>query len=145
MVRGQCHYPCECGGVPACREGVPLVQDECGCCWKCAAQVGEVCHAASPCDSTRNLTCLYTTTNDLTGTCHETVTVGCNVNNNTYQHGQTFTPDCRTQCTCQNGTYACVSLCPNEALLPSAKCHNPHLVTVPGRCCREWMCDAAPG
>lgn len=45
----------------------------------------------------------------------------------------------------QNATYACVSLCPGESLPPSAQCHHPHLVAVPGQCCREWMCDTVPG
>ncbi|ROT69570.1 putative protein CYR61, partial [Penaeus vannamei] len=44
-----------------------------------------------------------------------------------------------------NATYACVSLCPGESLPPSAQCHHPHLVAVPGQCCREWMCDTVPG
>uniref|UniRef100_T1J7S6 VWFC domain-containing protein n=1 Tax=Strigamia maritima TaxID=126957 RepID=T1J7S6_STRMM len=63
------------------------------------------------------------------------------VGNKTYEDGESFTPDCRTQCTCQNGTYGCVSLCTRENLLPSTGCINPRLVPVAGKCCREWMCD----
>ncbi|KAG7172684.1 WNT1-inducible-signaling pathway protein 2-like, partial [Homarus americanus] len=140
-----CVYPCGCGTVPVCRPGVPTVRDGCGCCWQCAGQAGELCDGATICDVSKNLTCIYDTTQDLTGTCQEVQPAKCTVNNRTYDDGENFTLDCRTQCTCQNGTYACVSLCPSENIPPSAQCHHPHLVTVPGQCCREWMCDTAPG
>ncbi|XP_071527857.1 uncharacterized protein [Panulirus ornatus] len=144
-IRAHCVYPCECGTMPECHPGVPVLRDGCGCCWRCAKQEGEPCDGPSLCDSSRNLTCVYSTNQDLTGTCQEERPAKCIVNNRTYDNGESFTLDCRTQCTCQNGTYACVSLCPSENILPSAQCHNPHLVTVPGQCCREWMCDTAPG
>ncbi|CAH0769833.1 unnamed protein product [Bemisia tabaci] len=66
----------------------------------------------------------------------------CIVNNCTYPDAQTFTLDCRTQCVCRNGTYACASLCPQENILPLSNCLHPRLVDVPGQCCREWMCDS---
>lgn len=145
-IRARCVYPCECSVVPECAVGVPLVRDGCGCCWQCARQMGEICNSTHTCDTSRNLTCVYTNAKDLSGVCREmtataTTMVGCHVINRTFENGENFSPDCRTQCSCQNGTYACVSLCPNESLQPSSQCHNPHLVTVPGQCCREWMCD----
>ncbi|KAG7172681.1 CCN family member 2-like 2 [Homarus americanus] len=145
QISAHCVYPCGCGTVPVCRPGVPTVRDGCGCCWQCAGQAGELCDGATICDVSKNLTCIYDTTQDLTGTCQEVHPAKCTVNNRTYDDGENFTLDCRTQCTCQNGTYACVSLCPSENIPPSAQCHHPHLVTVPGQCCREWMCDTAPG
>ncbi|XP_066950803.1 CCN family member 2-like [Macrobrachium rosenbergii] len=139
-----CVYPCSCGPIPSCGPGTPVIQDGCGCCWQCARQVGESCDGVALCDSSRSLTCKYNSTADAKGECQEVFQAKCAVNNTIYEHGETFSLDCRTQCTCQNGTYACVSLCPGENLLPSEQCLNPHLVSVPGQCCREWMCDTAP-
>nr|XP_023025807.1 uncharacterized protein LOC111513821 [Leptinotarsa decemlineata] len=68
--------------------------------------------------------------------------VPCIVFNNTYVHGETFSLDCRTQCACQNGTYGCSSLCPQEHISPRGSCQHPRLVEIPGQCCREWMCDS---
>ncbi|KAG0718867.1 Protein CYR61 [Chionoecetes opilio] len=120
-IRARFVYPCECSAVPECAPGVPLVRDGCGCCWQCARQAGDLCNATHSCDASRNLTCVYNNGKDLSGICRV-----------------------RSLPTFQNGTYACVSLCPNESLQPSSQCHNPHLVAVAGQCCREWMCDA-PG
>ncbi|XP_042874019.1 uncharacterized protein LOC122254412 [Penaeus japonicus] len=145
VVRSHCVYPCECGSVPDCPPGVPVIMDGCGCCWQCAREAGEPCNGATLCDKSRNLTCVYNSTAEPTGTCLVVKPAKCTVNNVTYEDGDTFNLDCRTQCTCKNATYACVSLCPGESLPPSAQCHHPHLVTVPGQCCREWMCDTAPG
>ncbi|KAK3921276.1 CCN family member 1, partial [Frankliniella fusca] len=83
----------------------------------------------------------------------------CYVESDTYDNGETFMLDCRTQCTCQtpaltltccrpavllqNGTYACASLCPQEGMSPRGfSCPHPRLVELPGQCCREWMCDS---
>ncbi|KAK8732450.1 hypothetical protein OTU49_007102 [Cherax quadricarinatus] len=144
-IRAHCVYPCGCEGVPECGVGVRVVMDGCGCCWQCARQLGEPCDGATLCDVAAGLTCSYASTADPTGTCQKVRPAKCRVNNTTYDHGQSFALDCRTQCTCQNGTYACVSLCPSESILPGAQCHNPHLEAVPGQCCREWMCDTDPG
>ncbi|XP_053643431.1 CCN family member 2-like [Cherax quadricarinatus] len=144
-IRAHCVYPCGCGTVPECGPGVPLIRDGCDCCLQCARQAEEPCDGATLCDASKNLTCVYNTTQDLTGICQEVLPARCSVNNRTFDDGESFNLDCRTQCTCQNGTYACVSLCPSESILPSAQCHHPHLVTVPGQCCREWMCDTDPG
>ncbi|XP_042869653.1 CCN family member 2-like [Penaeus japonicus] len=143
-IRSHCVYPCECGTVPDCPPGVPVIMDGCECCWQCARQHGESCNGATLCDASKSLTCVYNSTADPTGTCQEPRPYKCIVNNQTYEDGESFKPDCRTQCTCLNGTYACVSLCPGESLPPSEQCHHPHLVAVPGQCCREWMCDTAP-
>ncbi|GBM83860.1 Connective tissue growth factor [Araneus ventricosus] len=67
---------------------------------------------------------------------------GCHVGQSDYRDGDTFKLDCRTQCTCQNGTYGCVSLCPHENVRPSAECHHPQLVKMHGSCCREWLCES---
>lgn len=59
-----------------------------------------------------------------------------------YRDGEQVQPDCSHMCTCQNGNFGCVSLCPQEEKKPSKKhCKNPRLVTVAGQCCGEWWCD----
>lgn len=59
-----------------------------------------------------------------------------------YEDGEQFKPDCSRLCTCQNGQYGCISLCPQEEKRPSlTSCSNPRLMIINGRCCREWTCD----
>ncbi|XP_046688562.1 LOW QUALITY PROTEIN: CCN family member 4-like, partial [Homalodisca vitripennis] len=66
----------------------------------------------------------------------------CTIYTRRTTNGETFMLDCRTQCACKNGTYACASLCPQENISPQGRsCRHPRLVEVPGQCCREWMCD----
>ncbi|XP_068233476.1 CCN family member 1-like [Palaemon carinicauda] len=143
-VRSNCVYPCNCGPIPSCGPGTPIIQDGCECCWQCARQAGESCDHVSLCDSSKSLSCIYNAKNDANGFCKEVFKRRCSVNGTSYEHGEMFLLDCRTQCTCQNGTYACVSLCPGEILSPSKQCLNPRLVSVQGQCCREWMCNKDP-
>ncbi|XP_076316194.1 CCN family member 4-like [Tachypleus tridentatus] len=141
-VRGRCSYPCHCPpGNPICPEGVAVVTDGCGCCPVCARQQGETCDKVNICDHNRKLHCFYPTALATTGICKVKEGIGCQIGSVTYTDGETFKLDCKTQCTCQNGTYGCVSLCPHENVRPSAKCRNPQLVPVTGACCREWLCD----
>nr|XP_027237059.1 WNT1-inducible-signaling pathway protein 2-like [Penaeus vannamei] len=127
-IRSHCVYPCECGTVPDCPPGVPVIMDGCECCWQCERQHGESCNGATLCDASKSLSCVYNSTADPTGTCQ----------------GRFLKEQLVARARHSNGTYACVSLCPGESLPPSEQCHDPHLVTVPGQCCREWMCDTAP-
>jgi len=58
-----------------------------------------------------------------------------------YQDGEEFKPNCSLLCTCQNGAYACASLCPQEDRAPSrTHCRDAQLVSIVGQCCREWVC-----
>lgn len=126
-----CPYPCSC----------PVAGKKCNDCEECPRQLGEPCSEDHPCDIQRSLVCRYLH-GDAEGVCRESIGVPCIVYNTTYEHGQTFNLDCRTQCTCQNGTYGCSSLCPQEHISPSGNCRHPRLVDIPGQCCREWMCDS---
>uniref|UniRef100_A0A8D8TRE0 Connective tissue growth factor n=1 Tax=Cacopsylla melanoneura TaxID=428564 RepID=A0A8D8TRE0_9HEMI len=141
LQTGHCSYPCECESQE-CAEGVITIRDGCGCCEMCARQIGEPCDSVAVCDESKDLVCQYSAP-FTTGTCQAQRGVPCYVHNVTYGDGETFMLDCRTQCTCENGTYACSSLCPQERILPrGSSCHHPRLVEVPGQCCREWMCDS---
>uniref|UniRef100_A0AAR5PG40 VWFC domain-containing protein n=1 Tax=Dendroctonus ponderosae TaxID=77166 RepID=A0AAR5PG40_DENPD len=125
-----CPNPCSC----------PRTEGECTDCSHCLMQLGEPCSQESPCDLQKELICKFKN-GDSEGTCTESSGVPCIVYNRTYDHGETFNLDCRTQCTCQNGTYGCSSLCPQEHISPR-ECQHPRLVDVTGQCCREWMCDS---
>ncbi|XP_046401121.1 uncharacterized protein LOC124167264 isoform X2 [Ischnura elegans] len=142
-IRSHCTYPCECPGSDAvkCPPGVTVVRDGCGCCEVCARQRGESCDGSISCDPRKGLMCQFPTDSPTgSGTCQG---LPCTVQNRTYENGETFLLDCRTQCSCQNGTYACASLCPQESISPrGTSCLHPRLVEVQGQCCREWMCDS---
>ncbi|XP_065162504.1 CCN family member 1 [Atheta coriaria] len=127
----KCLLPCTCPTKDICEE-----------CEVCPRQANEPCSDDRPCDLTKGLTCTYLHDGDTEGICRTRTTdeYPCIVDHQTYQHGETFSPDCRTQCACQNGTYGCSSLCPQEHISPT--CMHPRLVDVPGQCCREWMCDS---
>ncbi|XP_022240344.1 connective tissue growth factor-like [Limulus polyphemus] len=142
-VQNSCAYPCQCErNLALCPEGVPVVMDGCGCCSICARQQGELCGIIQLCDTTRQLQCVYSSPSVDYGICRAKKGMSCYVAGNRYRDGDSFKLDCKTQCTCQNGTYGCVSLCPLENFRPSAKCHNAQLVHVPGACCREWQCES---
>ncbi|XP_067004110.2 CCN family member 2 [Anabrus simplex] len=143
-IRSHCTYPCECPSrAPTCPPDVSVVRDGCGCCPICAHQQGEQCDGTSLCDEKRGLVCQYPHRGATKGVCQAIKGLPCTVYNRTYDNGETFLLDCRTQCACQNGTYACASLCPQEYISPQGSCRHPRLVDVPGQCCREWMCDSA--
>lgn len=68
---------------------------------------------------------------------------GCEINGKKYNDGDTFylNNNCRNRCTCQNGHYGCVDLCPQEYTKPSMIfCPNAELMPVRGQCCKEWSC-----
>lgn len=140
----RCGSPCRCGSedLARCPEGVSLVRDGCNCCKMCARQQGDTCDAVHVCDSRRQLHCVYPDRNASRGICKVVQGQWCQVEGGgRYMDGDNFKLDCRTQCSCQNGTYGCVSLCPHEAVRPSAECYNARLVRLRGNCCREWLCD----
>ncbi|KAL1518150.1 hypothetical protein ABEB36_001819 [Hypothenemus hampei] len=119
-----------------------LANDSCDGCTSCLRQLGEPCTEREPCALEKGLFCKLTN-EDSEGICRDATELGmaCTVYNKTYGHGETFNLDCRTQCVCQNGTYGCSSLCPQEHIFPM-ECQHPRLVDVTNQCCREWMCDS---
>ncbi|XP_030762893.1 CCN family member 1 isoform X2 [Sitophilus oryzae] len=133
-AEGDSIYPCP---NPC---GCPSTGQDCTDCGPCPRQAGEPCDEDDQCDVQRGLVCKYRH-GDNEGVCRESSGVPCVVYNKTYDHGETFNLDCRTQCACQNGTYGCSSLCPQEHISPR-ECQHPRLVDVAGQCCREWMCDS---
>ncbi|XP_071444275.1 uncharacterized protein [Hetaerina americana] len=147
QIRSHCTYPCECPppGALECPQNVSVVRDGCGCCEVCARQRGEPCDGNALCDPRKGLVCEFPPDKPSgPGVCEVIKGLPCIVFNKTYDNGESFLLDCRTQCTCQNGTYACASLCPQENISPrGASCLHPRLVEVPGQCCREWMCDSS--
>ncbi|KAI5622914.1 WNT1-inducible-signaling pathway protein 2 precursor [Silurus asotus] len=136
-----CSGLCQCPSSPAsCPLGVPLVPDGCRCCQICAGQEGEACSEKDVCDTQRGLECDYSGSfPDGPGECVQRNTLGCEYLGVSYEEGQSFIPSCRQLCRCVGGGVTCVPLCTED--LNTANCQHPRLVHVPGRCCREWVCD----
>ncbi|XP_036389824.1 WNT1-inducible-signaling pathway protein 2 [Megalops cyprinoides] len=138
-----CGGPCYCPRtVPLCPAGVPLILDGCRCCQVCARQRGEACDEKYVCDSQRGLQCDYSASfPGGPGECISQEELGCELNGVTYQEGQVFQPSCATQCRCSGGGVTCVPLCRMDVRLPSPDCPNPQHVQLPGKCCKEWVCE----
>ncbi|XP_064616686.1 CCN family member 1-like [Liolophura sinensis] len=136
-----CRLPCNCAIKELkCRLGVNIIQDGCGCCNMCARQQGELCNRKFRCDDRKGLYC--DGSEDGQGVCKSKTSRPCYVKGIMYEDGEQFKPDCSRLCTCQNGQYGCISLCPQEEKRPSlTSCSNPRLMIINGRCCREWTCD----
>lgn len=67
--------------------------------------------------------------------------LGCEVEGRRLGEGQLFQPSCAQLCRCLGGGLTCVPLCSNDLQKPAEDCGNPQLVRLPGRCCKEWLCD----
>ncbi|KAM3871989.1 CCN family member 5 [Diretmus argenteus] len=138
-----CERPCHCPSpLPQCPAGVPLVLDGCQCCQVCARQRGEPCTETLPCDDQRGLRCDYSASfpGD-PGECVSQEDLGCEINGVTYHDGQSFQPSCDTYCHCRGGGVSCVPACPMDGRLPTPDCPNPQHILLPGKCCKEWVCE----
>uniref|UniRef100_A0A667XVR4 Cellular communication network factor 5 n=1 Tax=Myripristis murdjan TaxID=586833 RepID=A0A667XVR4_9TELE len=103
-------------------------------------QEGEACSARLPCDSQRGLRCDYSASfPGGPGECVGQNDLGCDLNGMRLEEGQTFQPSCAQLCHCVGGGVTCVPLCTDDLQVPS--CPSPQLVRLPGRCCKEWICD----
>ncbi|XP_066528410.1 CCN family member 3-like [Hoplias malabaricus] len=138
-----CEGPCECPWPPpTCPSGVSLLQDGCGCCLVCARQEGESCSRRNVCDSQLGLQCDYSASfPGGPGECVRQNELGCEVEGVRYEEGQSFHLTCAQLCHCVGGGITCVPLCNEDLNLPISNCPVPKLVQLPGRCCREWVCD----
>uniref|UniRef100_A0A4W4HKE0 Cellular communication network factor 5 n=1 Tax=Electrophorus electricus TaxID=8005 RepID=A0A4W4HKE0_ELEEL len=139
----QCNSPCLCPSLAAsCPDGIPLVLDGCGCCQVCARQKGEACTHVHLCDQQRGLQCDYSTSfpGD-PGECVSQEELGCELDGVSYQEGEVFLPSCAIQCRCVGGGMTCVPRCSEDILLPTPDCPHPQRVQLPGKCCKEWVCD----
>ena len=70
----------------------------------------------------------------------EVVGVGCVLDGVRYNNGQSFQPNCKFNCTCVDGSVGCTPLC-LRVRPPRLWCHHPRRVSLPGRCCEQWVCD----
>lgn len=142
--RKLCHYPCQCQVRELnCGQGISVVKDGCDCCYMCARQHGDLCNVKDMCDPRQGLYCDRTGQHGATtGICRAKSMKPCIVDGKTYADGERFKLECSQLCTCQNGNYGCVNLCPDEYRQPSAKhCSRPRLLSVPGQCCKQWTCE----
>ncbi|XP_015248940.1 PREDICTED: WNT1-inducible-signaling pathway protein 2 [Cyprinodon variegatus] len=138
-----CSRPCLCpNSAPRCPAGILLVLDGCRCCQVCARQRGEPCTEMFPCDTQKGLQCDFSASfpGD-PGQCVGREELSCEVNGITYLHGQSFQPSCDSYCRCTGGGVSCVPTCPLTARRPTPDCPSPQFVRLPGRCCREWVCE----
>ncbi|XP_062318812.1 CCN family member 5-like [Osmerus eperlanus] len=138
-----CGGPCLCPQtVPRCPTGVSLVLDGCRCCQVCARQEGEACTERNVCDSQKGLQCDHSASlPGGPGECVSQNALGCEVNGRRLEEGQTFQPSCAQLCHCLGGGVTCVPLCSDDLQMPAANCPTPQLVRLPGRCCKEWVCN----
>lgn len=96
----------------------------------------------SPCDARRRLQCDYSASfPGSPGECVGQEDLGCEMNGVTYNEGQSFKPSCDTYCHCKGGGVTCVPACPLISRLPTPDCPNPQFVRLPGKCCKEWVCE----
>lgn len=63
----------------------------------------------------------------------------CLVEGKRYADGEEFDLGCVAKCSCREGRYGCVDMCPPAAWSPDRKCHFVH---VPGQCCDSVRCEA---
>lgn len=70
----------------------------------------------------------------------EVVGVGCVLDGVRYTNGQSFQPNCKYNCTCVDGAVGCTPLC-LRVRPPRLWCSHPRQVSLPGRCCQQWVCD----
>ncbi|KAK1901017.1 CCN family member 2 [Dissostichus eleginoides] len=138
-----CAGPCQCPpSMPRCPAGVPLVSDSCGCCRLCARQEGEACGPRRPCDASRGLQCdLSASFPGEPGQCVGGNQLGCELDGRRLEEGEVFQPSCAQLCHCLGGGVTCVPLCSQDLQRPAEGCPRPQLLRLPGRCCREWVCD----
>ncbi|CAL8248427.1 unnamed protein product [Merluccius merluccius] len=138
-----CPAECSCPPTPpTCPPGVSRVADACGCCKVCAAQFNQDCNDDWPCDHIKGLHCHLGAAGAraLRGLCRaEAQGLPCEFNGRVYQHGEDFRPSCTHQCSCMSGVVGCMPFCPH--LGPAPSCSRPRLVTAPGGCCEEWVCQ----
>ncbi|CAG5123428.1 unnamed protein product, partial [Candidula unifasciata] len=137
-----CHFPCQCRVEElTCQDGVSVIKDGCGCCFMCARQMGDMCSVRDLCDTAKNLYC-DRKDNNSTGLCKGKDKNPCLVDGVAYNDGEKFQPECSQLCTCQNGFYGCINTCPQELQKPSElTCHEPKLIQVKNKCCKEWSCQ----
>lgn len=139
-----CIGPCQCPPtVLRCPAGVRQMLDSCGCCQVCARQEGEACTDRLPCDTHQGLQCDYSASPPGgPGQCVGRNELGCEMNGRRLEEGQIFQPSCAKLCHCLGGGVTCVPLCSDDLKRPTDKCLKPRLVRLPGRCCKEWVCDS---
>jgi connective tissue growth factor len=136
-----CKYACNCTQKETCKFAVNEIMDGCNCCYMCARQQGDLCNTRDKCDEEKGLYCHMMLDGGVRGICRAKAAKPCSVLGKTYKDGEDFKPNCSQLCTCQDGRYACSSLCPQELRPPSsAHCRVAQLVAISGKCCREWVC-----
>ncbi|XP_030046074.1 CCN family member 4 isoform X1 [Microcaecilia unicolor] len=138
-----CKWPCECpDSSPRCPMGISLIVDGCNCCKTCAKQLGENCTEADTCDPHKGLYCDYSRDRPRyeIGVCAPLIGMGCVLNDIRYRNGESFQPNCKYNCTCINGAVGCIPMCINSQP-PLVWCQNPKRIKIPGKCCKQWICD----
>ncbi|XP_064783621.1 CCN family member 1-like [Oncorhynchus masou masou] len=142
-VSASCPSECSCPPELArCAPGISLVPDGCGCCKACKRQLNEDCSKTEPCDHIKGLECNFGAGyGTAKGICRaKSDGRPCEYNSKIYQNGESFTANCKHQCTCMDGALGCVSLCPQQLSLPKLGCAISKLVKVPGHCFEELEC-----
>ncbi|KAF3839994.1 hypothetical protein F7725_018711 [Dissostichus mawsoni] len=113
--------------------GVPLILDDCVCCWLCPSE-RQLCSDMNPCDTRKGLQCDYSTdVHKRTGTCAANKGEVCVLDGSVYQNGQPSSPAVNTNRLCAKLQFG------RDVAWPD--CPMPRRVQVPGECCEKWVCE----
>lgn len=88
--------------------GLITLTGDLGCCTVCGRQRDKDCNRDHhPCDDSVGLQCVYESKKVTNGVCKPKPGKVCYANDETYETGENFFPNCKTECICVDGVIGC--------------------------------------